>query len=90
MKLLGFIDNGNEKIIITEYVPNGTLREHLDGRISLLLLHTFFVFLALKWFKGSFFLSAPQGEILDFNQRMEIAIDIAHGLTYLHLYAGVG
>ncbi|CAA6669964.1 unnamed protein product [Spirodela intermedia] len=61
VKLLGFIDHGNEKIIITEYVPNSTLREHLD---------------------------APQGEVLDFNQRMEIAIDIAHGLTYLHLYAG--
>ncbi|CAA7406948.1 unnamed protein product [Spirodela intermedia] len=60
VKLLGFIDHGNEKIIITEYVPNSTLREHLD---------------------------APQGEVLDFNQRMEIAIDIAHGLTYLHLYA---
>jgi len=25
---------------------------------------------------------------LGFNQRLEIAIDVAHGLTYLHLYAG--
>ena len=29
-----------------------------------------------------------RGKILDFNQRLEIAIDVAHGLTYLHLYAG--
>uniref|UniRef100_A0A1D1ZEM9 non-specific serine/threonine protein kinase n=1 Tax=Anthurium amnicola TaxID=1678845 RepID=A0A1D1ZEM9_9ARAE len=60
VKLLGYIDKGNERIIITEYVPNGTLREHLDGL---------------------------RERILDFNQRIEIAIDIAHGLTYLHLYA---
>ncbi|KAK7330046.1 hypothetical protein VNO77_24231 [Canavalia gladiata] len=60
VKLLGFIDKGNERLLITEYVPNGTLREHLDGQ---------------------------RGKILDFNQRLEIAIDVAHGLTYLHLYA---
>ncbi|KAA8535167.1 hypothetical protein F0562_030170 [Nyssa sinensis] len=60
VKLLGYVDKGNERLIITEYVPNGTLREHLDGL---------------------------RGKILDFNQRLEISIDIAHGLTYLHLYA---
>ncbi|KAG1327893.1 calmodulin-binding receptor-like cytoplasmic kinase 3 [Cocos nucifera] len=60
VKLLGYTDKGNERIIITEYVSNGTLREHLNG-------------------KG--------GKILDFSQRLEIAIDVAHGLTYLHLYA---
>ncbi|KAI0502225.1 hypothetical protein KFK09_017172 [Dendrobium nobile] len=27
------------------------------------------------------------GHILDFNQRLEIAIDVAHALTYLHVYA---
>ncbi|XP_020590340.1 calmodulin-binding receptor-like cytoplasmic kinase 3 [Phalaenopsis equestris] len=60
VRLLGYTEKGNERIIVTEYVPNGTLREHLDG------LH---------------------GQILDFNQRLEIAIDVAHALTYLHLYA---
>lgn len=60
VKLLGYAEKGNERIIITEYVPNGTLREHLDGQ---------------------------HGKILDFNQRIEIAIDVAHALTYLHLYA---
>ncbi|CAI9765779.1 unnamed protein product [Fraxinus pennsylvanica] len=59
VKLLGYINKGNEHLIITEYVPNGTLREHLDGE---------------------------KGKILDFNQRLEISIDVAHGLTYLHLY----
>ncbi|XP_052168100.1 calmodulin-binding receptor-like cytoplasmic kinase 3 [Oryza glaberrima] len=60
VRLLGFTDKGHERIIITEYVPNGTLREHLDGQY---------------------------GRTLDFNQRLEIAIDVAHALTYLHLYA---
>ncbi|KAI3714872.1 hypothetical protein L6452_21832 [Arctium lappa] len=60
VKLLGYVDKGNERLIITEYVPNGTLREHLDG------IH---------------------GSCLDFSQRLEISIDIAHGLTYLHLYS---
>ncbi|KAI8570655.1 hypothetical protein RHMOL_Rhmol01G0052700 [Rhododendron molle] len=61
VKLLGYLDKGNERLIITEYVPNGTLREHLDGM---------------------------RGKILDFNQRLEISIDVAHALTYLHLYSG--
>lgn len=34
--LLGFIDKGNEFLMISEYVPNGTLREHLDGKFSVL------------------------------------------------------
>ncbi|GAB2210615.1 hypothetical protein Drorol1_Dr00015884 [Drosera rotundifolia] len=59
VKLLGYVDKGNERLIITEYVPNGTLRQHLDGE---------------------------RGKMLDFNQRLEVAIDVAHGLTYLHLY----
>ncbi|CAK9156484.1 unnamed protein product, partial [Ilex paraguariensis] len=60
VKLLGYVDKGSERILITEYVPNGTLREHLDGQ---------------------------RGKILDFNQRLEISIDVAHALTYLHVYA---
>ncbi|KAL9260038.1 Calmodulin-binding receptor-like cytoplasmic kinase 3-like protein, partial [Drosera capensis] len=59
VKLLGYVDKGNERLIITEYVPNGTLRQHLDGE---------------------------RGKTLDFNQRLQVAIDIGHGLTYLHLY----
>jgi hypothetical protein len=34
VKLLGYIETGNERLIITEYVLNGTLREHLDGKIT--------------------------------------------------------
>ncbi|KAK4781271.1 hypothetical protein SAY87_017377 [Trapa incisa] len=60
VKLFGFINKGDERLLVAEYVPNGTLRAHLDGR---------------------------RGIILDFNQRLGIAIDVAHGLTYLHMYS---
>lgn len=35
-----------------------------------------------------FYISGVRDKILDFKQRLEIAIDIAHGLAYLHLYSG--
>jgi hypothetical protein len=34
VRLLGYIDKGNERILITEFVPNGTLRDHLDRKFS--------------------------------------------------------
>lgn len=46
MKLLGYNDKGNERIIITEYVPNGTLREHLDGKF----MNTAFLYLFVYLF----------------------------------------
>lgn len=39
VRLLGYVDRGNERLIITEYVPNGTLREHLDGISFINLVH---------------------------------------------------
>lgn len=32
VRFYGFLELRDERIIITEYVSNGTLREHLDGR----------------------------------------------------------
>ncbi|CAL5088828.1 unnamed protein product [Urochloa decumbens] len=61
VRFLGFIDKGNECIRITEYVPNGTLRQHLHDQHK---------------------------RILDFNQRIVIALDVAIALTYLHLSSG--
>uniref|UniRef100_J3LZC4 non-specific serine/threonine protein kinase n=1 Tax=Oryza brachyantha TaxID=4533 RepID=J3LZC4_ORYBR len=85
VQLLGYIDKRNERIVITEYVSNGTLREHLDGKLQTkisLLLNSI-------WNSQYIFnyLSGQRGLVLSFSQRLEIAIDVAHGLTYLHLYA---
>lgn len=37
VRLLGYIEDGDERIIVVEYVGNGTLREHLDGKSSNIL-----------------------------------------------------
>lgn len=32
VRLYGYLEHGDERIIVVEYVGNGTLREHLDGK----------------------------------------------------------
>lgn len=34
VRFYGCLEHGDERLIIVEYVSNGTLREHLDGRSS--------------------------------------------------------
>jgi serine/threonine protein kinase len=36
VKFLGHLEHEDERLILLEYVSNGTLREHLDGRSNLL------------------------------------------------------
>ncbi|KAF9615312.1 hypothetical protein IFM89_022728 [Coptis chinensis] len=57
----GYLEHEDEKIVVVEYVPNGTLRERLD---------------------------CLDGNILDLAARLDIAIDVAHAVTYLHMYTG--
>ncbi|KAE8662474.1 Calmodulin-binding receptor-like cytoplasmic kinase 2 [Hibiscus syriacus] len=59
VKFYGYLEHGDERIVVVEYVPNGTLREHLDG---------------------------VHGKVLDVSARLDIAIDVAHAITYLHMY----
>ncbi|XP_050386869.1 calmodulin-binding receptor-like cytoplasmic kinase 2 [Argentina anserina] len=59
VKFYGYVDYEDEKVVVVEYVPNGTLRQHLD---------------------------CMQGNILDLAARLDIAIDVAHAVTYLHMY----
>ncbi|KAF7826078.1 calmodulin-binding receptor-like cytoplasmic kinase 2 [Senna tora] len=59
VKFYGYLEQEDERIIVVEYVPNGTLREHLD---------------------------CIRGNILDLATRLDIAIDVAHAITYLHMY----
>lgn len=60
VKLLGYLEEGSERILVVEFVPNGNLGEHIQG---------------------------TYGKPLPMSTRLDIAIDIAHALTYLHLYA---
>lgn len=59
VRFYGFLEFRDERIIVTEYVSNGNLREHLDGK---------------------------NGSELEFAERLSIAMDVAHAITYLHSY----
>ncbi|XP_021748166.1 calmodulin-binding receptor-like cytoplasmic kinase 2 [Chenopodium quinoa] len=59
VRCYGYLEENNERILVVEYVPNGTLREHLD---------------------------CMRGEVLSMATRLDIAIDVAHAITYLHMY----
>ena len=34
VRLYGYLEHGDEQMILVEYISNGTLREHLDGKSS--------------------------------------------------------
>ncbi|WOG88600.1 hypothetical protein DCAR_0207835 [Daucus carota subsp. sativus] len=60
VKFYGYLVHEDEKLVVVEYVPNGTLREHLE---------------------------CMHGAVLDFAARLDVAIDVAHAVTYLHMYS---
>ncbi|WVZ73094.1 hypothetical protein U9M48_021442 [Paspalum notatum var. saurae] len=60
VRFYGYLECGEERVVVVEHVPNGTLREHLDRR---------------------------GGRLLDLGTRLDIAIDVAHAVTYLHMYS---
>ncbi|KAK4412371.1 Calmodulin-binding receptor-like cytoplasmic kinase [Sesamum alatum] len=59
VRFYGYLQHRDERLIVIEYVSNGTLREHLDGN---------------------------RGSWLEIGARLDIAIDVAHAITYLHTY----
>ncbi|XP_074290148.1 calmodulin-binding receptor-like cytoplasmic kinase 2 [Silene latifolia] len=59
VKFYGYLEHPAEKIIVVEYVGNGTLFEQLHGN---------------------------QGYAFELGERLDIAIDVAHAVTYLHSY----
>ncbi|KAF8010367.1 hypothetical protein BT93_J1099 [Corymbia citriodora subsp. variegata] len=58
VRLYGYLEHGDERIIVEEYIGGGTLQEHLNG-----------------------------GNGLEMGERLDIAIDIAHAVAYLHTYS---
>lgn len=39
VRLFGYLEHGDERLLVVEYVGNGTLREHLDGKSSNILVY---------------------------------------------------
>lgn len=58
--LLGYCTENNERLLVYEYMPQGTLSEHL-----------------FYWEENGL-------KPLDWNARLCIALDVAHGMQYLH------
>lgn len=38
VRFYGYLEHGDERIVVVEYVPNGNLREHLDCEFSSVIL----------------------------------------------------
>ncbi|GAQ90299.1 protein kinase [Klebsormidium nitens] len=57
VQLVGYCGDAHERLLVYEYMPAGTLREHLN---------------------------APNGRVLDWPTRLQIALGAARGLEYLH------
>jgi serine/threonine protein kinase len=60
VRFYGYLEHGDERVVVIEHVPGGTLREHLDR---------------------------CHGRFLELGARLDIAIDVAHWVTYLHMYS---
>ncbi|CAN6710947.1 unnamed protein product [Malus baccata var. baccata] len=109
VKFYGYLEHEDEKIIVVEYVPNGTLRQHLDCKFYL----CYSLFCSLPFCVLCVHVSSNErvsvhlgssmhhleclrcdrrrnaglhGEILDLAARLDIAIEVAHAVTYLHMY----
>lgn len=90
VSLVGYCVSEQQRILIYEYVPNGTLHHHLHGNVSFPRffiekyndgVHVFSVFhlvLIMCIIKGR---GMP---VLDWFKRLKIAIGAAKGLAYLH------
>lgn len=55
VRFYGYLEYQDERIVVVEYVPNGTLREHLDCEFFPFGLF-FFLCLILNTFNGEIFL----------------------------------
>ncbi|KAE8673466.1 Serine/threonine-protein kinase PBS1 [Hibiscus syriacus] len=86
VNLIGYCADGDQRILVYEYMANGSLEYHLLGRLTWLSFHLFSTHL-YQWIliMLSVYLDVPPGkEPLDWNTRMKVAEGAAKGLEYLH------
>ncbi|WVZ55324.1 hypothetical protein U9M48_005997 [Paspalum notatum var. saurae] len=75
VSLVGFCAQGDERLLVYEYMPFGSLESHLFGNLSSNFLCFLFVLAN----------DVPLGKNpLDWNTRVRIAVGVAEGLSYLH------
>lgn len=87
VRFYGFLEHGDERILLVEYVPNGTLRDHLDCEFfPCSICCSYILYKIVSHYEISFLDLGVHGNNLDFASRLDIAIDVAHAVTYLHMY----
>lgn len=87
VKLIGYCADGDQRLLVYEYMPLGSLDDHIHGKqhyyssTRLLLSHQFSL---NHRFIPTTIDSAADVKPLDWNTRMKIAAGAAKGLEYLH------
>jgi hypothetical protein len=84
VSLLGYCDEGEKKALIYEYMANGNLQQQLSGiyhqRVFKMEWETSYCKLKEITFFSFFFFAVTNKCILKWNERLQIAMDAAHGL----------
>lgn len=97
VKLIGYCAEGDQRLLVYEYMPLGSLENHLHGTLftlnnthiislfqSLNCLHYLMATYVISFFVHFCTDLPPGGKPLDWNSRMKIAAGAARGLEYLH------
>ncbi|CAL0301222.1 unnamed protein product [Lupinus luteus] len=82
VKLIGYCADGDQRLLVYEFMPLGSLEDRLHG----LSFHITDLSreISYSWLLGLFPDLPPEREPLDWNTRMKIAAGAARGLEYLH------
>lgn len=89
VKLLGCCIQGEERILIYEYLPNGSLDLFLFGK-SFYDSNHYFLFYRIHYLKlirvnvFKFYVDQVRKSCLNWNKRFSIIVGIARGILYLH------
>ncbi|URD86892.1 STYKc, partial [Musa troglodytarum] len=78
VSLVGYCISDNHRLLVYDYVPNGTLESHLHGKVSFYLFYVIDV-------KNSLLAAAGKGRpAMDWATRVKVAAGAARGIAYLH------
>lgn len=86
VRLVGYCAQGDQRLLVYEYMPLGSLEDHLYGTYHA-CMHACVVsvesrLMSCLWWADTGL--PPDGKRLDWNTRMRIAADAAKGMEYLH------
>lgn len=86
VKLIGYCVEGDQRVLVYEYMALGSLEDHLHGmQYTIGFVFSNCILISLALIKQRTFADPwPDKKRLDWNTRMKIAAGAARGLEYLH------